>query len=83
MLDKDTGQYRCPDTIDLEELIEMIEQSSVKKENVKAIIEYVSGRKETIHGKLKADGTFYQKFEEAINAFKSFPAVVNVEIVKY
>jgi hypothetical protein len=74
----DEGE-RCDQTIDIEEFIEM----EKRKEQAIATITYNSGRTETITGKLKADESFYKTFTDKINAFKSFPTVVSVDVVKH
>lgn len=43
--------------------------------NIKAIATYKSGRKETIHGKLKANQEPYSGFQERLSALRNFPTV--------
>jgi len=58
-------------------------ENDKKYEKVRATMTYKSGRKETIHGKLKGDQTPHKTFSKRVSAFRSFPTVTNVEIEKY
>ncbi len=84
---------RCPDTIDLEECIEMKDKrysqigmikppANKKKEvtQIRATVTYNSGRTESFVGKLNAKKRPYKKFENKLAQYRGFPTVVNINV---
>ena len=78
MINTDKEPYRCNQTIDLEELIKM----DKKETKIRATITYISGRTEEIGADLKNDGTPPKSFNNKVNAYRKFPTVVSVQLVK-
>lgn len=58
-------------------------QNEKEYTKVKAIVTYQSGRQETIHGKLNKGNVSDKGFQKKVAAFRAFPTVVNVEVIKY
>lgn len=74
-------EYRCTETIDLEDMIKMKAEQFCTK--VKAVVTYKSGRTEEFQSDLLKGGDFRKSFVERVNACKKFPTVENVEVVKF
>jgi hypothetical protein len=73
------GDYRCNETLDLEEIIKMNEKHNA----IMGVITYQSGRQETIYGKLQVGGQPYKTFAQKIEEFRAFPTVTDVKITTY
>lgn len=74
-------EYRCPETIDLEELIMMKDDF---KENLRVIIEYNSGRTETFEGKVsKTTGKPGKRLQEKIDKYRTLPTVKRLRTERF
>jgi hypothetical protein len=76
-----SNEYRCNETVDLEELIKMKDEKLCVK--AKAVVTWKSGRVEEIHTDLNKGGEFKKAFSDKIKSYKAFPTVEKVEVVKY
>lgn len=74
-------EYRCKQTIDLEELVVMQTEKKETMYRVTAI--YKSGRKETYSGKLKNDGNIDKKGCKHISDLRKFPTVQDVKVERF
>jgi len=79
------NEDRCKHTIDLEDFLMTLTPRKPDSEcsQIRATITYNSGRTETIHGKLNKDKSPHKTFQQKIDAFRSFPTVVNIKQEKY
>ena len=71
--------YKCNQTIDLEEMIEMERECN----NVRCIAVYNSGREEVFTAKLKKNGVWSNKFSKIVSQLRDFPTVQQVKIEKF
>lgn len=81
---KDNGEfktYKCNETIDLEEYLDM--HSEDKPTKIKAVATYVSGRTEEIHGKINSDGQADARFRTRLEHLRAFPTVTKVDVTRY
>lgn len=76
-------EYRCNQTVDLEEAIAMTMNNQKQPENAKIIAEYVSGRIEEHHSKLNRGGVYKKSFYDLYKKLLDFPTIRSVKIVKY
>ena len=76
---KDDKEYRCKETIDLEEFLKMSEVPT----KAKATIIWNSGREEEIVSELNKGGEFKKSFSDKINEYRKFPTVKSVNVTKY
>ena len=72
--------YRCKETIDLEEIIDMSNTENATTFTATAI--YKSGREEVFSGKLSKGGVIPARDAKKISALRSFPTVVSMEVDK-
>lgn len=73
------SEYRCKETIDLEEILEMADQPK----NIKAIIKWKSGREEILKGSILKGGNPDANFSSMLVKYQSFPTVLDVKVERY
>lgn len=72
--------YRCHETIDLEDMIKMKQEQFCTKSTAK--VYWKSGRIEEFSADLNKGGEFKKSFADKVAAHKAFPTVERVEVEK-